>query len=309
MFLRGKIGCAWYNFTESLAWLLTYKHAPKGMTYKRHVRYGEEKRQYFNVFTREDLKDVKKPLFVYIHGGGWISGITDMRNAYVQNFAEQGYFATSLSYTYAPDEVFPRQLQEICTAIDGIFDMAEEENVDLSKIVLGGESAGVYYIFMLAALQADKSLFDKLGIRFEHRNDFKISAMVAHSGAVNLGKLLDETCPQSKYPDIKMMTCSFLGKSKKDATEWLKTEKGKLSIPSVNKDFPPTFFATGAKDPLRFESYDLMKEYSALQIPFEHFEGVGALANHAWTIVTKLKGGRDCFEATSKFLKTVVTSD
>ena len=305
VYFRGKLGCGWYNFTEFLAWLLTYERTPKGVTYDRHIPYGEEKRQYINIFSRDDLADVQKPLFIYVHGGGWISGITDMRNAYVHNFARAGYFTASLSYSYAPDKVFPSQIQEICTAVDKVLDIAEGKNVDTTKIVLSGESAGVYYIFMLAALVADHSLADRLGIEFKHINDFKISAMVAHSGAVKLDKLLDKNCPQSGFPDIKMMTCSFLGKPNAEAVKWLKTEEGKLSIPIVNADFPPTFFATGEKDRLRFESYDIIKEYEALNIPYDRFEGTGAMGAHAWTIVTKLKQGKECFDKTSAFLQKI----
>ncbi|MBR4800593.1 MAG: alpha/beta hydrolase [Clostridia bacterium] len=309
VYLRGKIGTCWYNFTEGIAYLLTYKRTPKNLLYGRHLPYGEEKKQYLNTYCRKDLIAKSKPLFIYVHGGGWISGITDMRNAYIQNFANEGYFTASISYSYAPKKVFPEPIREICAAIDRIFDMAEEKNIDTSRIVLSGESAGVYYIFYLAALAADNSLAEKIGVKFEHISDFKPRAMVAHCGCVNLEHLLDKNLPQSRFPDIKMMTCSFLGKPMKEAREYLATEEGKLASPSITKGFPPAFFTTGDKDWLRYEGYDMMKKYDELGIKYEHFEGTKALGNHAWTIVTKLKQGRRCLEKTLAFLKTMLPGD
>ena len=301
VYFRGKIAIGFYNFTEFLAWMLTFKRAPKGIKYERHVKYGEERKQYINYYL--PAGEEKKPLVVYVHGGGWISGITDMRNAYLQNFAKHSFATASIGYSYAPSKTFPAPIQEICSAIDAIFDNAEAKGIDTSRIILAGESAGVYYIFMLAALAADNSLADKIGIRFKHIAEFKPVAMVAHCGCVNLPKLIDKNCPQSKFPDIKMMTCSFLGLPLKEAREWLKTEEGQLSYPHISAGFPPTFFTTGEKDWLRFDGYDVMKEYDALGIPYEHFEGTGALGAHAWTIVTKLKGGRECFDKTLAFLQ------
>ena len=303
VYLRGRIGTCWYNFTEGLAYLLTYQRTPKGIVYEKHVPYGKEKKQYINFYTPETQEGAKRPIVIYVHGGGWISGITDMRNAYLQNFAKNGYLTASISYSYAPKKVFPVPIQEICSEIDAIFDMAEARKIDTSKVVLAGESAGVYYIFYLAALAADHSLANKIGIEFKHIADFKPKAMVAHCGCVNLEHLVDKTLPQSKFPDIKMMTCSFIGKPMKEAREYLATEEGKLASPHITADFPPTFFTTGDKDWLRYEGYDMMKEYDALGIPYEHFEGTGALGNHAWTIVTKLKGGKDCFDKTLAFLQ------
>ena len=244
----------------------------------------------------------KKPLFIYIHGGGFISGITDMRNTYIKNFAERGFFTASIAYTYAPVKVYPAQLQEICDAIDMLFDSAEANNIDTDKILLCGESAGVYYIFMLAALAADRSLAEKLGVKFRHQNDFYVKVLISHSGCYNLKKILDPACPQSKYPDIKMMTCSFLGKQYSDAVEFLDSPAGELSYPHINPGFPPTIFATGAADKLRFESYDAMELYDKLGIPYAHYEGTGALAAHAWTIVTVLKKGKECLDKTMEFV-------
>ena len=96
VYWRGRIATLWYNTSELIAYMFTYRRTPKTMVYEKRVPYGEGKQQYYNAFCRKDLADKEKPLMVYIHGGGFISGITDMRNTYVKNFAERGKYYKSI---------------------------------------------------------------------------------------------------------------------------------------------------------------------------------------------------------------------
>ena len=301
VYWRGRIATLWYNTSELIAYMFTYRRTPKTMVYEKRVPYGEGKQQYYNAFCRKDLADKEKPLMVYIHGGGFISGITDMRNTYVKNFAERGFYAASVSYTYAPKKVFPEPLQEVCSAIDEVVDRAEERKINVKNVLLAAESAGVYFMFMLAALATEPGLADKLGIRFRHVHDIEIKGMISHSGCIDLKSLLDEEKPQSKFPDIRMMTCSFLGKTYEEAWEYLNSPDGENVSAKINEKFPPTFFATGANDWLRYESYDAMKTYDKYKIPYAKYEGTGAFAAHAWTIATVLKKGKECLNQTFAF--------
>ena len=302
VYLRGKAGTYWYNFTEGLAYALTYKPTPENLIYEKKLRYGSEKLQYINTYCRKDIEDKSKPLMIYIHGGGWVSGITEMRNTYTRNFAEAGFYTACISYTYAPDKDYKGALNEICAATDMIFDLAKEKKIDTGRILLAGESAGGYYIFFMAALAKDKSLAAKLGITFRHNEEFDVDAMISHCGCVNLKRLLDPSCPQSKFPDMKMMVCSLLGMKYDDARKFLETEEGYLSYPHITADFPPVFFTTACFDRLRYEGYDLMKEYNNFHIPYASYEGTGIIGFHAWTIVTKFKKSCECLKRTFDFI-------
>lgn len=124
IYYRGLVAQPWYNFTETLAYIITGKKIPDNIVYGKKIPYGKEKKQYINTFCLKENQNKKKPLFIYIHGGGWISGITEMRNSYILNWANMGFFTCSISYTYAPQAPFPEQLREVYSAIDFIFDKA-----------------------------------------------------------------------------------------------------------------------------------------------------------------------------------------
>lgn len=301
VYYRGKTARYWYNFTESLAYGILYRPVPQELD-KGKMKYGSEKLQYINTFCRKDLKNRKKPLFIYIHGGGWISGLTDMRNTYIMNWAQKGFYTASISYSYAPDKIFPAQLHEVFAAIDCILDSAEENCIDTENIVIAGESAGGYYISFVAACAADKTLLDKLGITFRHRDSFRLKAMVSHCGCYNLRYLTDPEKPQSKFPDIRMMISSFVGRPYKETAQLLKTQEGSLYSPPVTEGFPPMFITWCTQDKLRFEAFDLMKKLDTLGVPYEQFRGDGIISQHAWTIVTIVKKGRECLEKTFDFV-------
>ncbi len=299
---RGMIGQYWYNFTEALAYGLTYRPAPDELTYESRIPYGKGKQNYINIYYPKGKKAEKKPLFLYVHGGGWVSGITDMRNMYISNWAKLGFITASVSYTYAPQKVYPAQLGEVFSAVDFLFDHSDEYGIDTDNIVISGESAGGYFIAYLAAAAADPTLPEKLGIDFRHRDSFKIKAMVAHSGCYNLKRLADKTKEQSTFPDMKMMLSSFLGVKKENISQWLDSEEGKYASPPVSKDFPPTFVCWSAMDKLRYEAFDFMKELDEHCVPYEEFKGDGLISPHAWSIVTIFKKARICFDKAKNFV-------
>ena len=301
LYYRGKAGTYWYNFTESLAYAVLHRPTPDSC-FRSRVSYGGGKLQYFNICTQKDSVKAKKPVFVYVHGGGWISGITEMRDTYVSEWAKMGFFTASISYSYAPDKVYPAQLYEIFTALDRIYDMKERYNLDFDRLVLAGESAGGYYIMMLAAMAKDKSLFDSLGIEFRHKDEFDVKVLVSHCGCFDLPNLLDDRKLQSKFPDIKMMASTYLGKPQDEAKEYLKTGAGQLSYPHVTADFPPAFIVWAERDYLRYEAFDLIETYRSLGIPYCEYKASGIIGNHAWSIATVVEKGRECFRCAYDFV-------
>ena len=306
IYIRGKLGTVWYNFTETLAYAILHRKTPESCEYTPRVKYGSGRQQFLNLCSRKDLKDEKKPLYIYIHGGGWVSGITNMRDTYIANWAEKGFFTASIAYTYAPDLVYPGQLQEICDAIDFIYDHADEWNVDLSRIVLAGESAGGYYIMFCASIAADPSLADRLGLTFRHKDEFHVDAMVSNCGCFNVESLINPDKNQSIVPDMKMFMTSFFGMTMEEIKEFLKTDEGRLASPKVSEKYPPTFVIYCSRDWLRYEAFDLIEELEKYNIPHGSFLGDGIIGNHAWPLATIVKKGRRCFDESFEFVTRYV---
>ncbi len=302
MYLRGIAGQIFYNSTELLAMALTYRPIPKEIEHKKKIHYGKDKKNYIITFCRKDMKEQKKPLFLYIHGGGWISGIVEMRNPYIVNWAKLGFFTTSVNYTNAPQKVFPAQIKELFAAIDYIVDRADEYNFDPENIVIAGESAGGYFISYIASCLNDPTILGKLGIEFRSLDKIKIKALVSHSGAFSFENLLDPEKKQSKFPDIKMMLRTFTGMNFKELGKYIKTEEGKLLSPQITEKFPPSYLTWCTRDFLRYETFDLMEKLEKFGVPHREFKGEKEIGNHAWTIVTMFSKAKACLRDTVDFV-------
>lgn len=300
-YLRGLAGQCWYNFTEALVYGLTYKPVPDGLTYHKHVYYGDDKLQYVNIYTDNDRRN-KRPLLIYVHGGSWVSGITEMRNVYIAQWAQKGFNTAAISYSYAPQKTFPAQLREVFAAIDFLYENSEKYCFDFENVVLAGESAGGYFISHVASVSGNKAFLDELGIEFRHTDDMKVRALVSISGCFDLTRLSDKSKPQSSFPDLKTMITSYLEMPYEKAVECLRSEKGRLVSPAVNSAYPPSFIIWSDKDLLRYESFDFSEELRQNNVHFQLFKADGIIGMHAWPIVTLFKKSRECFNKTFDFV-------
>lgn len=84
----------------------------------------------------------KRPIVIYLHGGGfrilskeshWLFGLV---------FARRGYLVFNVNYRLAPRHPFPAAIEDVCAAYEWIVKHAEEFGGDLDRIVVAGESAG-----------------------------------------------------------------------------------------------------------------------------------------------------------------------
>lgn len=266
------------------------------------VRYGKEEREVIRCFVRKDLKQCEKPLLLYIHGGGWLSGETELRDSYVVEFAKSGFFAASVDYTLSPQAVYPTQIKQCFAAIDSLYDISGEQGIDMTNIVIAGESVGGHYITFVTQCAKDHSMYEKLEISFRHKEDFDIKVLVMHSGAVSIENFANADKPQSKVPHADIMLQGYFGMNGQELSRWLETEEGKAATPHITENFPPCFMVWAEKDGFRFETLDMIDEMRKLGIAHRTYKGTGLLANHAWSIMMRLRGSKRCFKETLDFV-------
>ena len=303
VYIRGIAAQLWYNFTEKLVHMLVARPVPSEIEYTKKIRYGEEKLQYINMFSPKSLKGRKKPLLIYIHGGSWVSGITEMRNAYISQWALKGFVTASISYSYSPQKTYPSQLQEMYSAIDYLLDNADEYEIDTSNIVLAGESAGGYFISHAAGAKCNGEILKQNNLKFRNTDKFNVKALVSISGCFDLKRMTDKTKPQSGFPDIPTMVKSYLGMPICEAISYLNSDDGLYVSPVVNNGYPPSFLVWAERDLLRYESFDFAKELDSFGVENVLYKADGSIGMHAWAIVPLFKKSKVCFDAAFDFVK------
>jgi acetyl esterase/lipase len=85
----------------------------------------------------------KLPVFMFIHGGGWVLGDYPTHRRVVRDLVvESGLCAVFVNYTRTPDAAYPRQINEIFAATKWVADHGDEINVDGRNLAVVGNSVG-----------------------------------------------------------------------------------------------------------------------------------------------------------------------
>src|SRR5215469_11920301 len=98
----------------------------------------------------------RKPLVVWVHGGGWSRGDARVSGAFADwpgvlaNLAGRGFVVASVDYRLSAEARFPAQVQDVKAAIRFLRMHAREYGIDSERVYIWGGSAGG----QLAALAA-----------------------------------------------------------------------------------------------------------------------------------------------------------
>jgi acetyl esterase len=95
-----------------------------------------------NVVRPEGVKG-KLPVFVFIHGGGWVLGDYPTHKRMVRDLVVlTGFAGVFVNYTRTPDASYPQAINEIYAATKWVAEHGEEINVDGRNLAVVGNSVG-----------------------------------------------------------------------------------------------------------------------------------------------------------------------
>jgi acetyl esterase/lipase len=82
------------------------------------------------------------PGIVFVHGGGWRTGVRANFAPMAIRMAERGYAAATISYRLSPEALYPAAVQDARAAVRWLRSHAAEYGIDPARIAIGGGSAG-----------------------------------------------------------------------------------------------------------------------------------------------------------------------
>lgn len=109
-----------------------------------------------NIVRPEGVSE-KLPVFIFIHGGGWVLGDYPTHKRLVRDLVvNSGYAAVFVNYTRTPEAIFPQQINEIYAATKWVAENGDEINVDGKNLAVVGNSVGGNMTAVTALMAKEK---------------------------------------------------------------------------------------------------------------------------------------------------------
>ena len=134
--------------------------APRAQT----IAYGRDPLQQLD-FWPATTGAGKRPLVVFVHGGGWKRGSKDAAASRwaPTHFPARGYAYAAINYRLVPAATVEQQAADVASAVKALIERADALGVDRRRIVLTGHSAGAH---LVALVGTDEQYLRGAGLSF-----------------------------------------------------------------------------------------------------------------------------------------------
>lgn len=219
-----------------------------------------------DAFYPAQKREGKRAAVIIIHGGGWRSGNRSQHYPLAQKLASLGYACFTPEYRLSTEALFPAAVYDIKAAIRWVKSQASAYQVDTSRIVILGFSAGGE-LAALMGTTGNMPLFE--GTQCPTRVGSQVHAVVNIDGTLSFDH------PESGEGDDSKRTSAatyWFGYSKKEnPVLW----KAASPLSYVNAKTPPTLFINSAVERMHAGREDYRRVLNDNQIYSEvhTFEG------------------------------------
>jgi len=222
------------------------------------------------------------PLFVNIHGSGFVLGGAEMDDPFMMNIAEKaGVKILSVDYGLAPEHPFPKALNECYAVVEYAKEHPDEFGVDPERVAVGGQSAGGNFTAAICLLEDERK---QLGLK---------AAILDYPPLDVYTDAVDKPHPKGAIPVFmsRMFDPCYLNDKE--------GRKNPLISPvfadvGLLRSFPPTLVITAARDSLCQEGErfrDMLIE-AGVDVTHKRFDAAhgfnlkpGAEADESWQLI------------------------
>jgi len=137
---------------------------PESVKVHKDIEYAKVGNQSLHLDLYVPQRSEKKPpLLVWIHGGGWRNGSKEGINPMFVRLTAEGYATASINYRLNGLQAHPEHTHDCKGAIRWLRAHADEYGYDVSRIGVGGGSAGGHLVLMLGMTADVKELEGDVG--------------------------------------------------------------------------------------------------------------------------------------------------
>ncbi len=267
---------------------------------------GEPARGYMDIyFSPAKKKESGYPVLFNVHGGGFVAGGKKYRSGIARHFASKGWCVVNADYSLAPEAVYPAALEDCMLALNEVNALAKKYSLDLTKIVVTGDSAGGYYAAQLVAAIFDDGLQRSLGLT-EYKGA-KPRALLTFCAPFEPVKCLSGPAFGSVAADIA--DCLF-GKELTPGGR-REFEKGEINVTAnVNGDWCECFMVEAERDGFcGGQLADMAKALNSAGVPYGYYVASEKRDGHCTHLFPFLAGSGKTLSAVNAFLDRIAGRD
>ncbi len=127
------------------------------------------------------------PALIQIHGGGWVGGSKEGNSLRFLPYLEMGWAVINVEYRLGRVALAPAAVEDCLCALRWIIRNAERYNIDASKLVLTGYSAGGHLALTTGLVPSSAGL----DLQCPGNEPLEVAAIVNWYGITDVGDLLD----------------------------------------------------------------------------------------------------------------------
>lgn len=203
--------------------------------------------------------DSPQPLIVYAHGGYYVGDDKEDFTCYCQKLASFGYVVANINYQLAPEGKYPTQILQVNEAVSFLADHAEKYGIDMSRVFIGGDSAGAHLASQMGLYYNSDSFRSATGGTPALAPD-QLRGVLLLCGYYDA-----ETVRGTHFPMIADSIWMLTGEKRYEGTE----VSARLStVSQVTPDYPPAFVASGNADPFLPQAQELIAALEGCGVPF-----------------------------------------
>jgi acetyl esterase len=192
---------------------------------------------------------------VFFHGGGWVIGNLDSHDVACRTLAHEGeLIVISVDYRLSPEHKFPAAVEDAIAATSWISSNALALDIDATRLMVGGDSAGGNLAAVVAIHARDSGGPELAGqVLIYPGTDFRMTHP-SHSEP--------ETSILLTHSVIRWFRDHYLN-GPADVDDWRASPARVASLAGL----PPTYLLTAGADPLRDEGNEFATRLEDAGVP------------------------------------------
>jgi acetyl esterase/lipase len=187
-----------------------------------------------DIWQRKDAK-ASVPTLVYYHGGGWIFGDRTGATLFFLPYLEMGWNVVNVEYRMASNSLAPAAVEDCRCALRWVFRNAKQYNIDVTKIVLTGHSAGGHLSLISGMLPNETGLDNEC----YGTEELKVAAIINWFGISDVADIV-------AGPNWKNYALMWMGSQ----PDKLAIAKRVSPLTYVRRGLPPVLTVHGDADPV-----------------------------------------------------------